>query len=195
MAEEARERINRLQHIYCVTQGEIRAKGYDLDVTKLTLNVTRTGLSGHEVEHRLAFEYGIQVDCADLFNLIAIMGIGTTKQDVDKLVAALEDIDKKDPGEEKNWVLQLPSLSTEMVMTPREVFLSHKSKRVPLSKAAGQISAQTLTPYPPGIPVLIPGERITKEIQDFLMGLADKDIRISGQETETLRTVKVVATR
>jgi arginine/lysine/ornithine decarboxylase len=110
-------------------------------------------------------------------------------------VAALEDIDKKDPGHETNWVLQLPSLSTEMAMTPRDVFLQQRAKRVPLSKAAGHISAQTLTPYPPGIPVLIPGERITKEIQDFLLDLADKDIRISGQETETLRTVKVVATR
>jgi len=80
-------------------------------------------------------------------------------------------------------------------MTPRDVFLQHRSKRVPLSQAAGHISAQTLTPYPPGIPVLIPGERITKEIQDFLLDLADKDIRVSGQEAETLRTVKVVATR
>jgi arginine decarboxylase len=195
LAEEARERINRLEHIYCMTLGEIRAKGYDLDVTKLTLNVTRTGLSGHELEHRLAFEYGVQVDCADLFNLIAIMGIGTTRRDIEKLLAALEDIDKKDPGQEKNWVLQLPSLSTEMVLTPREVFLHQRAKRVPLSKAAGHISAQTLTPYPPGIPVLIPGERITQEIQDFLMGLAHKDIRVSGQETEELRTVKVVATR
>jgi len=195
LAEEARERINRLQHIYSFTQGEIRAKGYDLDVTKLTLNVTRTGLSGHEVEHRLAFEYGIQVDCADLFNLIAIMGVGTTRQDVERLVSAMEDMDRKDPGQEKNWVLQLPSLSTEMAMTPRDVFLQHKSKRVPLSKAAGHISAQTLTPYPPGIPVLIPGERITNEIVGFLMDLAHKDIRISGQETEALRTVKVVVTR
>ena len=195
MAEEARERINRLQRIYCFTQGEIRAKGYDLDVTKLTLNVTRTGLSGHDVEHLLAFEYGVQVDCADLFNLIAIMGTGTTKKDMEKLISALEEIDQKEPGKETNWVLQLPSLSTEMVMTPRDVFLQHRSKRVPLSKAAGHISAQTLTPYPPGIPVLIPGERITKEIQDFLIDLADKDIRVSGQETETLRSVRVVATR
>jgi arginine decarboxylase len=195
MAEEARERINHLRHIYCFTQGEIRAKGYDLDVTKLTLNVTRTGLSGHDLEHRLAFDYGIQVDCADLFNLIAIMGTGTTRQDVERLLSALEDIDRKDPGQERNWVLQLPSLSTEMVMTPRDVFLQHQAKRVPLSKAAGHISAQTLTPYPPGIPVLIPGERITREIQDFLLDLADKDIRVSGQETDTLRTVKVVAPR
>ena len=195
LAEEARERINRLRHIYCFTQGEIRAKGYDLDVTKLTLNVTRTGLSGHDVERRLAFDYGVQVDCADLFNLIAILGTGTTRKDMERLLAALEDIDRKDPGQEKNWVLQLPSLSTEMVMTPRDVLLQHRSKRVPLSKAAGHISAQTLTPYPPGIPVLIPGERITREIQDFLLDLADKDIRVSGQESETLRTVKVVATR
>ncbi len=195
MTEEARERINKLQHIYSFTRGEIMAKGYDLDVTKLTLNVTRTGLSGHDVEHRLSTEYGIQVDCADLFNLIAITGTGTTRQDIDKLVSALEDIDKKGPGQEKNWLLQIPSLSTEMVMTPRDVFLQHKFKRVPLSKAAGHISAQTLTPYPPGIPVLIPGERITMEIQDFLMGLAHKDIRVSGQETEELRTVKVVLTR
>src|SRR6185312_832139 len=187
LADQARERINRLQRVYCFTQGEIRAKGYDLDVTKLTLNVTRTGLSGHDVEHLLAFEYGVQVDCADLFNLIAIMGSGTTRQDVEKLLSAVEAIDKKEPGEEKNWVLQLPSLATEMVMTPRDVFLQHRAKRVSLSKAAGHISAQTLTPYPPGIPVLIPGERITKEMCDFLMDLADKDIRVSGQETEALR--------
>lgn len=195
LAEDARERINRLQRFYCITQGEIRAKGYDLDVTKLSINVTRTGLAGHDVEEILAKEYGIQVDCADIFNLIAIMGVGTTRKDVERLIAALEDLDKKEPGHEKNWVLQLPSLSTEMAMTPRDVFLAQRTKRVPLSRAAGHICAQTLTPYPPGIPVLIPGERITQEIVEFIMDLAGKDIRISGQETEELRTIKVVATR
>jgi ornithine decarboxylase len=193
MAEDARERINKLDRVYSMTRSEIRAKGYDLDVTKLTLNVTRTGLSGHEVEHKLAFDYGIQVDCADLFNLIAIMGFGTTRQDIDKLVLAVEDIARRDQGSQKNWVLQIPSLSTEMVMIPRDVFLQHKAKRVPLAKAAGHISAQTLTPYPPGIPVLIPGERITQEIQNYLQDMARKKVRVSGQETETLRTVKVVA--
>jgi len=195
LANEARERMNKLERVYCFTQGEIRAKGYDLDVTKLTINVTRLGMSGLDVEDLLAKEYGIQVDCADLFNLIAIMGVGTTRQDVEKLLTAVEDLDRKEPGHEKNWVLQLPSLSTEMAMTPRDVFLQHRSKRVPLTRAAGHISAQTLTPYPPGIPVLIPGERITQEIVDFLKDLAEKDIRVSGQETEELRTIKVVATR
>lgn len=195
LAENARQRINRFSRMYSMTRAEIRAKGYDLDVTKLTVNVTRTGLSGHEVERMLAKEYGVQVDCADLFNLIAIMGFGTTPRDITRLVDALAQIDALEPGSQQNWVLQIPSLSTEMVMIPRDVFLQRHSKRVPLSKAAGHISAQTLTPYPPGIPVLIPGERITQEIQDYLLDMARKRVRVSGQETETLRTVKVVATR
>jgi len=192
-AEESRKRINQLKHFSCCTRKQIQARGYDLDMTKLTINVTRTGLSGYEIENILAKEYNIQVDCADMFNLIAIMGIGSTKNDTTALVNALEDIDNKYHGKQKNWVLDLPSLSTEMVMMPRDVVFSTKTKRVPLSKSAGYISAQTLTPYPPGIPVLIPGERITKEICDYLLNLSSKDIRVSGQETDYLKTIKVVA--
>ncbi|MFA5859932.1 MAG: arginine decarboxylase, partial [Elusimicrobiota bacterium] len=72
-------------------------------------------------------------------------------------------------------------------------FLAGKTKRIPLSHSAGYISAQSLTPYPPGIPILIPGERITPEIREYLLDLSEKDIRVSGQETDTLKTIKVVA--
>ncbi|MFH1367811.1 MAG: aminotransferase class I/II-fold pyridoxal phosphate-dependent enzyme [Elusimicrobiota bacterium] len=191
-AESGRQRINKLKNFYCFSRQEIQRQGYDLDPTKLTINVTRTGFSGYQIEDILSKEYNIQVDCADIFNMIAIMGIGSTKNDVQQLVEALEDIDNKYKGHQQNWILQIPSLATEMVMMPRDVFLAAKIKRVPLPKAAGHIAAQTLTPYPPGIPVVIPGERITKEICEYLMDMTEKNIRISGQETEMLRTVKVV---
>lgn len=194
-AEMARKRINRMKNVFSFTRQDIVARGYDLDVTKLTVNVTKTGLAGQEIEDILAEKYKVQVDAADLFNLIAIMGIGSDKSDVDRLIDALADIDDKYRGGAQNWVLQIPELTTEMVMNPRDVFLLHKSKRVPLSKAVGQISAQTLTPYPPGIPVLIPGERITREIVNYLADLSDKDIRVVGQEGDALRTIKVVAAR
>ncbi len=194
-AESGRRSINRLKNFFCFTREDIRSRGYDLDVTKLTINVTKTGLSGLDIENILSSEYNIQIDCADIFNLIAIMGIGSTRSDVDKLVNALEEIDKKYHGEAKNWNRNLPSLTTEMVMNPRDVFLSKSSRRVPLKKAAGQISAQTLTPYPPGIPILIPGERITQEVCDYLFELSQQDIRVSGQETDTLKTVKIVKTK
>ncbi|MFH1540756.1 MAG: aminotransferase class I/II-fold pyridoxal phosphate-dependent enzyme [Elusimicrobiota bacterium] len=191
-AEYGRIKINRLKNFSCFTREDIRSRGYDLDVTKLTINVTKTGLSGLEIEDLLNKQYNIQVDCADLFNIIAIMGIGSTRTDVQKLVNALKDIDVKYHGTEKNWALNLPSLTTEMVITPHDVFFQKESKRVSLSKATGHISAQTLTPYPPGIPILIPGERITREICDYLFELSSKNIRISGQETDTLKTIRIV---
>ncbi len=193
IAEDGRKKINHLRHFFSFTRKEIQARGYDLDVTKVTINVTKSGFSGREIDSILAKEYDIQVDASDLFNLIAILGIGSDKTDMTRLVHALEDIDVKYHGTAKNWILQIPSLTTEMVMMPREVFLSKRTKRTPITKAAGHISAQTLTPYPPGIPVLIPGERITKEICDYLMNLTEKELRVSGQETDTLRTIKVVA--
>jgi len=191
-AEWGRSRINsEIPLMKCFTRKDIQKAGFDLDVTKLTVNVTKTGLAGHEIDSILAKEYNIQVDYSDIFNLVAIMGEGSVKSDVEAFVKALKDISKKYHGKQKNWILQIPSLATEMVMRPRSVFLSNKTKRIYLNKAVGHVAAQTLTPYPPGIPVLIPGERITQEICDYLMDMSSKDIRISGQETEMLRTVKV----
>lgn len=182
---------NNIPLMKCMTRKEIQKLGFDLDVTKLTVNVTKTGLSGYEIESILAKEYNIQIDYSDIFNLVAIMGEGSEKSDVEAFVRALKEISKKYHGKQKNWILQIPSLATEMVLRPREVFLSNNTKRVSLKKAVGHVAAQTLTPYPPGIPVVIPGERITKEIVDYLIDMSSKDIRISGQETEMLKTVKV----
>jgi arginine decarboxylase len=191
-AQWGRSYINdNIHSMKCFTRQEMQKLGFDLDVTKLTVNVTKTGLSGYEIENILAKEYNIQLDYADLFNLVAIMGEGSTKSDVEAFVKALESISKKYHGKQKNWILKIPSLATEMVMRPREVFLSNNTKKVSLKKAIGHVAAQTLTPYPPGIPVVIPGERITKEICDYLIDMSSKDIRISGQETEMLKTVKV----
>ncbi|MBQ3833979.1 MAG: aminotransferase class I/II-fold pyridoxal phosphate-dependent enzyme [Elusimicrobia bacterium] len=193
-AEWARKEINeKISNMHCLTKNDIKSRNFDLDLTKLTINVTKTGLSGYEVDEILAKKYNIQVDCSDTFNLIAIMGIGSDMDDVKKLVDALKEISKKYKGTQKNWILKIPSLATEMVMTPREVFLSHDIKKIPLAKSVGHVSAQVLTPYPPGIPVVIPGERISKEICDYLVEMASKGIRISGQEGDILKMVKVFA--
>jgi arginine/lysine/ornithine decarboxylase len=182
---------NNINSMKCFTRQEMKQLSFDLDVTKLTINVTKTGFSGYEIESILAKEYNVQLDYADLFNLVAIMGEGSNRADVEIFVKALESISKKYHGKQKNWILKIPSLATEMVMRPREVFLSNNTKKVSLSKAVGHVAAQTLTPYPPGVPVVLPGERITKEICDYRIDMSSKDIRISGQETEMLKTVKV----
>ncbi len=190
--EQAREEINKLPNIFTLVRKEIQSDYYDLDLTKLTINVTKTGLPGYKIEEILAKEYKIQVDCADMFNLVAITGFGTTKEDIEKLVYAITDISKKYYGKHKFWKLQLPPLTTEVVMLPRDAFFSTNTKRVPLKKAAGHISAQVLTPYPPGLPILTPGERITKEVISYLEELASFTVRVVGQESEFLKTIKVI---
>lgn len=189
---QAREEINKLPNMRALTRQEIKSDYYDLDSTKLTINVTKTGLTGYKIEQILAEEYKIQLDCADMFNLIAITGFGTTKDDIEKLVAALTDISKKYKGKYETWKLKLPPLATEVVMLPRDTFFSTNVKRIPIKKAVGYISAQTLTPYPPGIPILTPGERITKDAVEYLQELAALTIRVSGQESEALKTIKVI---
>ncbi|MDR0985310.1 MAG: aminotransferase class I/II-fold pyridoxal phosphate-dependent enzyme [Endomicrobium sp.] len=193
IAEYARDYINKhIKQMQCFTRNTIKKLGFDLDVTKLTINVTKMGLSGYEIENILSNKYNIQLDYADMFNLIAILGEGTIKKDLEIFVRTLKDISKKYPGLQKNWTLKIPSLATEMVMKPREVFLSDKIKKISLKKAVGHVAAQVLTPYPPGIPIIIPGERITKEICEYLLEIASKK-RVSGQESDMLSTIKIFA--
>jgi len=192
-SEWARQRIRRLEKIKCFSEDDL-PPGYRIDYSKLTIDVSGTGLTGYEVEDLLASKYRIQVDCADTFNLIAILGVGTRMEDMRRLVNALEEIDLEKLQRCSSLPkLEMPSLSTEMVMTPRDVFLAGQVRKVPISKASGSISAEALTIYPPGIPILIPGERVSQEIVEYLLDLAERDITVTGQDGRRLNMLKVVA--
>lgn len=190
MCEEGRKQINQIEHIACL-RAEDLVPGFELDPTKLTIMLGQSGLSGYEVSRLFNQKYNLQVDYEDLYNIIAISGVGTAKKDIARLVFALKDICAN--LAKKKIIRPLPplSFSTEMVLNPMQA-LEMGIKRVPLNKAVGMISAEILSPYPPGIPVLIPGERITKEVCEYLKELVKMGIRISGQEGHTLQTLKVV---
>ncbi|MFA5859663.1 MAG: aminotransferase class I/II-fold pyridoxal phosphate-dependent enzyme, partial [Elusimicrobiota bacterium] len=115
-----RKRLKNCKRIMCFDENDIERLGYELDPSKVTINVTRTGLDGHEISEILNHNYRVQVDCADIFNLIAILGTGSSMKDARTLADALVEIDEKYIGKERYFEFQLPSLSTEMVMSPRE---------------------------------------------------------------------------
>ncbi|MDR1196221.1 MAG: aminotransferase class I/II-fold pyridoxal phosphate-dependent enzyme [Endomicrobium sp.] len=179
----------------CFTREEIQESGYDLDETKLTVNVERTGLSGHYIEKLLKERYKIQIDYADDFNLIAIMGEGSNLDDIKNFVEALRDISKKYGGQPRTQELKIPTLTTDIAVSPREAAFLSQTEEVSLGddSIVGRICAQTLTPYPPGIPVLLPGERITKEVVDYLRQLVSEGITVSGQKGGVLETISVIA--
>jgi arginine/lysine/ornithine decarboxylase len=197
LAEEARERINKIDGFYSFGREEIKTLGMgDMDVTKITVRVSDLGLKGYEASQILNREYDIQVEMADPFNILVIVSIGDRKDDLNRLIEALRDIKEKQaktkvkkPQPQSIFPSAL-TLASTLTMTPREAFFS-THKAIPLRDSSGKISSEIVTVYPPGIPILIPGEVITKEIVDYIEKMVSLGAIVDGLEEENSK-IRVV---
>lgn len=167
LSRDARSEINAIEGLYAFASELIDQKGvYAFDETKLSINVTGIGLTGFEVYDLLRDEYNIQMELGDINNVLAIISLGDTKEALLSLVAALKDISIKyrKPGFDCR---AKPLKNPEVVVIPRDAFYMQK-KILPLKDSVGEIAGEYIMAYPPGIPILSPGERITKEIIDYI---------------------------
>ncbi len=203
LAREIRARINEIPGLYCFGDELRGRKGvFDLDPTKVTVTVTGLGYTGYEASEVLRRRHNIQVELADLFNIVALVTIGTTRDAAERLIQAFRDMardDRKLDMFAPSGVLEqrlrrgnfrLPPIPP-MRMRPREAFLA-PAEFVKFRESAGRICAETLTPYPPGIPVIAPGEEITPEIVDYVRLELKAGVRIQGPYDGALRTIRVV---
>jgi arginine/lysine/ornithine decarboxylase len=203
LAQETRRRLNRIDGLYCFGEElEGRNGVFDIDPTKITVTVKGLGYTGYEASELLRRRYNLQVELADLFNVVALFTIGTTREAAERLVTAFEEMARDDrPLDQfapsgllqrrlKQKTYQLPAIPP-MRMLPRDAFLAD-SEFVPFKDAAGRICAETLSPYPPGIPVVSPGEEITAEILDYLKLELKAGVRIQGPYDDQLKRVRVV---
>ncbi len=203
LAQETRARLNGIAGLYCFGEELRGRKGvFDLDPTKIAVTVKGLGYTGYEASEILRRRYNIQVELADLFNVVALFTIGTTRDAAERFVAAFEELAR---GEREldmfapSGILEqrlrrrnfsLPAIPP-MRMRPREAFLAD-TESVKLRESKGRICAETLTPYPPGIPVIAPGEEITQEIIDYLRLELKAGVRIQGPYDDKLHKVRVV---
>lgn len=166
MADEARKRINNMKGLSCLDRSycDSNSGRYDFDETKLVVRVNGLGLSGFEVYKILRYDYNIQLELAEVNLILAIISIGTLKSDVDALVDALEDISNRFYHEDNEK--EIPVLEhgfPVMAARPREAYHApYKSVRI--EDAIGEISTESVMVYPPGIPLVIPGECISVEV-------------------------------
>lgn len=162
-----------------------------LDVTKITVNVQGLGFSGYEMETILRQQYGIQVELSDLYNILLLVSIGDDWLMAGRLVAALRDIAGLRPL--KNVVRFCPPLPAipQMAVLPREAFYG-QARSLELEYAEGEISAESITAYPPGIPLICPGEVITREIIDYINLLKREHADLQGPEDPELNTIRVL---
>jgi arginine/lysine/ornithine decarboxylase len=181
LARDARARINHIPGLSCFDERDLPLGGFSLDVTKLTISVKRLGLSGFEASAILNAEFGIQVEMADLFNVLVIVSIGDRRDDLDRLVAAFDDLAGRGARAKNAGPVpsQIPPMGQQFHLPPRDAFFA-PSEHLPLAKAEGRISSDIVTIYPPGIPVLVPGEEVGSSTIDYLLSLASHGARIDG---------------
>lgn len=190
-AEYARREINSLGGYYAFSKELVDYDSvYDFDVTKLSINTRDTGLAGIEVYDILRDDYGIQVEFGDLGNILAIVSAGDRAMEIERLISALYEI-KRLYSREPKGMLDHNYINPEVVYTPQKAFYSEK-KIMPLRDSKGRVSGEFVMAYPPGIPVLAPGERITGEIIDYIAYAKEKGSLLMGTQDMRMENILVV---
>lgn len=191
MANYARNEINAI--------GDYRAFGkelinndtiFDFDETKLSIHTRELGLAGIEVYDILRDEYGIQIEFGDIGNILAIISVGDRNLELERLIGALSEIKRLKCGSAID-ILDHEYIDPSVVLSPQDAFYA-KSRKVPLAESSGKISAEFVMAYPPGIPILAPGEKITDEILEYIQFAKLKGCKMTGTKDMEMNNIYIV---
>ncbi len=191
MAEYTREEINAIGGYYAYGKELINGDSiFDFDPTKLSVHTRDIGLAGIEVYDILRDEYDIQIEFGDIGNILAYLSIGDRIQELERLVSALAEIRRR-YQRDSSGLLSQEYIDPEVVSSPQEAFYS-KKKSLPIHESVGYVCSEFVMCYPPGIPILAPGERITKEILDYIDYAKAKGCSMTGPEDPEIEHLNVI---
>ncbi|NLA94436.1 MAG: aminotransferase class I/II-fold pyridoxal phosphate-dependent enzyme [Bacteroidales bacterium] len=192
IADYARKEINKIGGYYAYGKELINGDSiYDFDATKFTVYTLDVGLAGIEVYDLLRDEYDIQLELGDMGNILAYISIGDRIREVERFVSALYDI-KRLYSKDRAGLFDHEYINPSVVMTPQEAFYAPKEEMIPIRETNGRICTEFLMCYPPGIPILAPGERITQEIIDYILYAKEKGCQLTGPEDERVECLNVI---
>ncbi len=192
MAQNAREKINQLPGICCFgaeIKGTTAIAGFD--ATRLTISARELGLTGFALKERLFDQFSIDVELADFLNVLAIVTFANDPSEVDGLLAALQSISQEGPiGPPLRYTTKLPALPPAR-MTPREAHFA-KWRKIPWQEARGCTTAEMIAPYPPGIPVVCPGDVITEDVFEFIEVYRKNGRHLQGPTDSKLNHLRII---
>ena len=191
MAEYAREEINATGGYYAFGKELVNGDSvFDFDPTKLSVHTRDIGLAGIEVYDILRDEYDIQIEFGDIGNILAYLSIGDREQELERLVSALAEIRRR-YQRDSSGLLSQEYIDPEVVISPQQAFYAAK-KSVPLAASAGFVCSEFVMCYPPGIPILAPGERITQDILDYIAYAKVKGCSMTGPEDPKIEHINIL---
>lgn len=191
MAEYAREEINAIGGYYAFGKELINNDSvYDFDATKLSVHTRDIGLAGIEVYDLLRDEYDIQIEFGDIGNILAYLSMGDRLQELERLVSALAEIRRRYQCD-GSGLMNHEYINPEVVLSPQDAFYAN-AKSVPLKESVGCVCSEFVMCYPPGIPILAPGERITSEILDYIEFAKMKGCSMTGPEDPEILNLNIL---
>ena len=193
LAEAARRRLQALPGVAVL---DAEALGVAcVDATKLVIDVHGLGITGFDAERALRERFGLQPEMSDLVGVVCLVTVGDTPASIERLVAAFVALStERRPAAMATAALRSSGLAIapgEQALSPREAFFA-PTRVVPLTEAVGAVAAELVIPYPPGIPVLAPGDVISAEKVAYLERGTALGMSLSGPIDPTLRTIRVV---
>lgn len=195
LSNDARRRLNDLPGVSVLTPGGGEDVAYD--PTRLVIEVHGLGLTGFEAEQLLRERFGIAPEMSDFLSVVCLVTAGDTPDTINRLLAAFATLAseyRRPLIVPRRWTHALGSIIAGDVptLTPREAFYSAR-RAVPLAESVGEIAAEMVVPYPPGVPLLLPGETISPEKIAYLQEGVRHGIAVRGTADPGLLTVQVVA--
>ncbi|WP_028828840.1 aminotransferase class I/II-fold pyridoxal phosphate-dependent enzyme [Proteocatella sphenisci] len=191
ISEYARKEINNIGGYYAFSKEIINGDTvYDFDITKLSIHTREMGLAGVEVYDILRDNYGIQIEFGDVGNILAIISVGDRLLDIERLIAALSEIKRlyqKDPA----GMFDHEYIEPDVVVSPTEAFYG-KKHQVPIEESENLVSGEFVMCYPPGIPILAPGERISRDSLDYIAFAKEKGSLLTGTEDMNIEKINVL---
>ena len=192
IVRDAKAQLNEIDGLYAFGSELVGSPGvFDFDDTKLGVNVRELGLSGYDAEKLLRKEYNIQVELADMYNILAITAVGDTEESIGSLVAAIKDLAKHHRNGDVREITRGMLTNPEIVVSPRDAYYSSK-KPVKLEESIGCVSGESIMAYPPGIPLVTPGEMITREIVEYAKMLKAEKCMLQGTQDPYVDTILVL---
>jgi arginine decarboxylase len=163
------------------------------DPLRLVIDVRGTGATGYAVAAALRSNFDTQVELATQATIVLVLGIDELPRELDRFVHDLTSIASRMErrADIQEVTLGVGTFETEVVLPPREAFLG-SAEVVPVDTAVGRVSAEAIAGYPPGIPVLLPGERITAEVIEYLRSLKAVGARLHGAGDPEFATINVL---
>lgn len=193
LAEFAREAINAIPGLYCFGKEILGGEAtFDYDPTKLTIHVRHLGITGYEAENWLRDNFNLEVELSDMYNILCLITPGDSEDTVGQLLGALRAMVERYPqvDEVQELVVKIPEIP-QLSLTPREAFYG-ETEVLPFKESAGRIIAEFIYVYPPGIPILLPGEVISQSNIDYIVDHVEVGLPVKGPEDRSIQFVKVI---